>query len=429
MYTYDKVVLPNGLRVVFLHMPHVQSTVTAAYVGMGSRYEPPETEGLSHLLEHMLFRGARGYADSIDLLGAIADIGGAADAFTSPEYAAFLMSSHARRAGQAFKLLADVLLGADLREDDLDVERNIVLAELEDFKAADGDYVSIEDIAYGLMWKVDQQPSLALGSQRILDSFTVKALREHYQTFFVPSNIVLCVAGRFDRDEMADAVARELGPLAGEQPELRADIVDDRGGPKCMFVPCPSPAVQVKLCHKAFSYRHPQLVTVLLIADVLGGGVSSRLMSRVRESAGLVYDISCHPSLFGDVGSVDIHTRCDSKSMAEIVRISLEELDRLLSEGVSEQELRRSEETAFTHTHFILDSPLDLATWFGVEELLIRPGKPETPEEQAEKIRDVSREQLLAVAREIFAPEGRNFVALGRAGWLQRRRARKLLGV
>lgn len=427
MYTYDKVTLPNGIRVLFLHMPHVHSAVCAAYVGMGSRYESPEHAGLSHLVEHMLFRGARGYERSVDLLASVEDIGGSADAFTSPEYAAFLMRSHARNAAKALQILMDLLLGAEFREDDLELERAIVLEEITEFQDSRGDYVSIDDMAYNLMWKKGGNGSLSFGDERGLRGFTVEDLRQHYDALFVPSNVVICIAGNFERPAMEAAIGDALAGLCGDRPELDAQTVDAQKSPKCLFTCVSSPSVQVKLCHKAFSYRHPQLVTMLLIGDVLGGGVSSRLMTGVREREGLVYEISGFPTLFSDAGSVDVFTRTSPRKLVKTIQAIVAELDRLAQDGITERELRRTEESVFTQMHMVMDNPMDMANWFGVEELLIGPESPDTPDAQAEKVRNVSRDEVVAVARQIFAPHRRNLVAVGPCGWLSRRRIRKLL--
>lgn len=427
MYTYDKIVLPNGLRVIFLELPHVHSAVCAAYVGMGSRYEPPNRAGLSHLVEHMLFRGARGYDGSVDFLEAVEDIGGSTDAFTSPEYAAFIMRSHARHAVTSLRLLGDLLLGGDFRSDDLELERAIVLEEIMEFKDSSGDYVSIDDIAYNLMWKKDGNGSLSFGNEQAIRDFATDDLGEHYKTLFVPSNAVICLAGNFQRQTMEEAIVETFGGLSGARPQLDAQIVDEQKAAQSTFVSIPAPSVQVKLCHKAFSYRHPDLLKMLLIADVLGGGVSSRLMSGVREREGLVYEIACFPTLFGDVGSVDVFTRTSARNLVRTIQAVLGEFNRLVDEGITERELRRTEESVFTQMHLVMDSPMDMANWFGVEELLVEPESPETPEDQAEKVRQVSQADVADVLQTVFSPDRRNLVVLGPCRWLARRKLRKLL--
>ncbi len=427
MYSYDKKTLSNGLRVIFLHMPHVHSVVCSAFVGMGSRYETPEQAGLSHLVEHMLFRGARGYKNSQELLEAIDDFGGASDAVTCPEYSAFITSAHARRAEDALRVLIDLLLGGDFREEDLRVEREIVIEEIGAFKGADGDYVSIDDMAYDLMWKRKQTHAPSFGTERSLRSFTVDDLRAHYERFFTPRAMVLCLAGRFDRGALERRIEDELGGLAGDKPQVEGAVADDQRRPQCLFARFPSAGVHVKLCHKAFSYRDPELTAMLIAADILGGGVSCRLMSAARERAGLVYDISCAPTLFRDVGSIDIHTRTSRGNLVKTLRVILDELDRLVQEGVTERELRRTEESVFTQMHYVMDSSMEMANWFGVEELLSEPETPETPERQAEKVRNTTKEEVDNLLRRVFRPDRRNLVVVGQTGPWLKWRARRLL--
>ena len=427
MYAYDKVTLANGLRVLFLDMPHVHSVVCAAYVGMGSRYDPPEAAGLSHLVEHMVFRGARGYDDSLGLLEAVDDIGGAADAFTCPEYSAFILSAHTRNAAKAVQILSDLLLGGNFRAEDLELEQDIVIEEIGAFRGPGDDYVSIDDMAYNLMWKTDGSGIPSFGTERSIRAFTVADVRRHHERLFVPPSMVLCVAGRFDRKELEGTIADAFGSQFGEKLQVDSRIADEQDAPRSRFFPFRSSTVQVKLCHKAFSYRHPHLMAMLIIADVLGGGVSCRLMTGVRERAGLVYDIACVPTLFGDVGSVDVLTRTSKGNLIKTVRAVLDELDRLVQDGITEHELRRTEESVFTQMHYVMDSSLEMANWFGVEELLSEPETPETPEIQAEKVRNVSQDEVLDVLRQIFRPSRRNLVVLGPCGWWKRLKIRDSL--
>ena len=427
MYTYDKLALANGLRIIFVDMPHVHSMVCTAYVGMGSRYEAPQQAGLSHLVEHMLFRGARSYDDSLGLLGAVDDIGGAADAFTSPEYSVFTLSVHPRHGCKAVQIMIDLILGGEFRQKDLDLEREIVLEEISAFRGSRGDYVCIDDMAYNLMWKRNGAGSTSFGTDRSIKSFTVGDLRRHYESFFVPEGTVICIAGRFDREVVEEMIAEAFGPLSGTKPEVNAEVSDEHDGPKSQFVRYPSQAVQVKLCHKAFSYRHPHFTAMLIIADVLGGGVSCRLMTNVRELAGLVYDITCAPMPFGDVGSLDIMTSMSKGNLVKTVRAVIDEIDRLTQDGITEQELRRTEERVFSHIHYVMDSTLDMANWFAEEELLNEPETPETPEVRAEKVRNVSCDEVLDVSRQIFKPSRRNLVALGPTGWWKRMQVRDML--
>ena len=166
---------------------------------------------------------------------------------------------------------------------------------------------------------------------------------------------------------------------------------------------------------------------MLLLADVLGGGISSRLLLNVREKLGLVYDISCYPTMFSDVGSIDIFTSTKKENFEKTTQSVMDEVHKLFHEGITEQELSRTEERVFSHMQFVMDSPLAMANWFGIEELLITPETPDTPEKQAQKIHDIKLEDVHKVISEIFVPEKRNFIVVGAYGLLSKKRTIAML--
>jgi predicted Zn-dependent peptidase len=428
MYSYERQVLPNGLRVLYIQLPHIHSVVMAAYIGVGSRYEVEERMGISHLLEHMLFRGAREFKSSLELLQAVDDIGGEIDAYTSPEHSAVLLQVHSRHCQRGLGLLGDVVLGGHFRQEDLETEKLIIQEEIGQFMNNKGDYICIDDLSYNLMWKTGSLNASSFGDKKTVERISRGNLEEHYRRFFVPENMVLCVSGNFDEREVGRWVAESFGQFKGKLEVKKPSHVVEQDAPRSVFKSAPSRTVSLKLCHKAYPYKHPKVLITYLIADVLGGGISSRLLSNVRERLGLVYEIASYPTLFSDVGSVDIYTYTKKANFEKTVKAIMEEIHRLVENGITQEELKRTEERVFSQMQLTMDSPMAMASWFGIEELLIRPEKPERPEVQAEKVHNIELEEVAEVTREIFAPERRNLVAVGSTGWLERKRVRRLLG-
>lgn len=427
MYTYEKEVLHNGLRVLYTRMPHIHSVVMAAYIGMGSRYERDEKLGLSHLLEHMLFRGPTGFKDSLELLQAVDDIGGEIDAYTSPEHSAILVQVHNKHSKRALEILGGILLGGNFREGDIYTEKHIIQEEMGQFVDNKGDYVCIDDISYNLMWKTGSLNSVSLGDKKTIANISKADLEEHYDMFFVPENVVVCISGNFDKEKVRSWVEDTFGKFRGKLTTSKPPLIVEQKAPKCVFKKISSQTTRFKLCHKAYPYKHPSVLTTLLIADVLGGGISSRLPSNVRERLGLVYEIATYPTLFSDVGSVDIYTSTKKTNLEKTVTAVMGEVNKLVESGISQKELRRTEERVYSQMQFIMDSPLSMANWFGTEELLIKPAEPDRPEIQARKVHNVTPEEVSRVIGEIFVPERRNLVVVGPTGLWERKRVRKLL--
>ncbi len=410
-----------------IRLPHIHSVVVAAYIGIGSCYEKNEKLGLSHLLEHMLFRGPRGFKDSLALLQAVDDIGGEIDAYTSPEHSAILIQVHKKHSKKALDILGDILLGGNFREEDIYTEKHIIQEETSQFMDNKGDYVCLDDISYNLMWKTGLPNSTLFGNKKTIASITKEDLEEHYDRFFVPENVVLCISGNFDKGDVQSWVGDTFGGFRGKLNVNKPPLIVEQKAPKCVFKKASSHTTHFKLCHKAYPYKHPNVLTALLIADVMGGGISSRLSSNLRERLGLVYDITSYPTLFSDVGSVDIYTSTKKANFEKTMTAVMGEVDKLVESGISREELTRTEERVYSQMQFIMDSPLAMANWFGTEELLIKPVKPDRPEIQAQKVHNITPEKVSKVIREVFVPERRNLVVVGPTGFRERKRVKKLL--
>ncbi len=427
MYTYSKEALPNGLRVIFIEMPHIHSVVLSAYIGVGSRYEEERHLGVSHLLEHMLFRGTRQFANSFELLQAIDNIGGDSDAYTSPEHTAVIIQVHNKYIKNALSILGDLLLGANFKQYDIEIERRIILEEMKQFVDVKGDYVCIDDMSFSLMWKDGATEAPLFGDEKTIAAVTEENINTHYKKFFVPENIVLCISGNFEKEPVAhhikDLFGNLQGKFTGQKPPLKTTQIE----PRYLFKKSPSQTVSFKLCHKAYPYKHKNVLITLLISDVLGGGISSRLSLNVREKLGLVYEIACYPTMFSDVGSIDIYTSTKKGNLEKTTKAVMDEIHKFYREGITEQELKRTEARVFSQTQLIMDSPLAMANWFGIEELLLAPQTPDTPEKQAQKIHDIKLEDIQKVVSEIFVSEKRNFIAVGTYSWLSKKRIIELI--
>ncbi|MFQ5965241.1 MAG: M16 family metallopeptidase [Candidatus Scalinduaceae bacterium] len=427
MYKYSKEVLANGLRVIYIEIPHIHSVVIASYVGMGSRFENNEQLGISHFLEHMLFRGTRRFENSYELFKSIDDIGGDIDAYTAPEYSAVTIQVLNKYLENGLKILSDILLGGNFNVNDIETERLILKEEIGQFKDAKGDYICIDDISYNLMWKENSIDIASIGDEKTLSAITKDELTTHYKKFFVPENVVICISGNFKKDKTSNFVRKIYDNFQGKYKVKKPPITNKQTSPRHVFKKSPAHMISLKLCHKAYPYKHKNVVIVLIITDILGGGISSRLVSNIREKLGLVYEISSYPTMFSDVGSIDIYTSTHTNNFSKTLTAVMDEINKLLRNGISDEDLKRTEERVFSQMQLIMDGPLAMVNWFGVEELLLCPQIPETPENLAEKVRNVKREQVYQVMKEIFVPEKRNLIVIGPCKWKDKRKAIRTL--
>lgn len=414
--------LPNGLRVIYVRMPSFHSAIAIAYLRMGPRFETPEQNGLSHFVEHVLFKGTRRFPDPVAVSREIDAYGLELNGATMPEYTEIVAGSHARHFRHALELLAEILLHPRFAPEHVEVERRVVLEEMSQYRDLAGEGASIDELCNELMWPHEGYRFSCLGAEDRVAEFTREDVEAHYRRFLTAGNLVLCVAGNFSERDVADALGPVLHGLSGGGTAASRGLDGQQSGARRLFRSAPTQLAHVKLCHKACSYHDPEVYPILLISDILGGGVTSRLFARLREREGLVYDISSGTTLFADCGWVDVATTTRRGKLADTVEATLEEIRRLADEGVGESQLQCVKERVACGMEILEDSPGDVAEWLGAREVLLAPAKLVTPTDEAERLQAVTPEEIRRVAQQVFQPARRSLVVVGPTSWLQRRR-------
>ncbi|MEG9431565.1 M16 family metallopeptidase [Terriglobus sp. ADX1] len=331
--------LPNGMLVLTERMPHVRSVSLGVWIGTGSRDEQAEENGLSHFVEHMVFKGtttrsARDIARETDA------IGGNLDAFTGKETVCFNIKVLDSNVPTAMNILADLVLNPTFTPDDIAREQSVVLEEIK-MDEDNPDYL-IHEIHTANFWKNDPLARSILGTAKTVSSFDEAAVRRFHSERFVPSNMVFSAAGHLEHEEMIAEVTRYFGALAATS-DTRTRFPE----------PAPTPHItlrnkksleQVQICLGVPAPRvdHPDRYALYLLSSILGGGMSSRLFQSVREEAGLAYSIYSELSPFRDTGALSIYAGTSIEKTQEMLRLILEEFRRIKAESVSEDELERA---------------------------------------------------------------------------------------
>ena len=346
--------LSNGLRVAVTPIPHSQAAVLAAYVGVGSRDEARATLGLSHYLEHMLFKGTERRPEATAISAAIEGAGGALNAFTTRELTAYWNRVPFDRLALAMDVLADSVQYSLLEEREIERERGVICSEIR--RAHDqpaqraGQLISTA--AYGghpLAWEI-------AGDLDSVGAVTRGHLADHIDRWYRPENIVLSIAGNVDIDQ-AVALAEQHWSAApgGLRPQRRqadTEVAED---------PVRVEQRPIEQCNLALALRSgarldPDRYALALLNEVLGRGMSSRLFREVRERRGLAYSVGSYAAAFDDTGHLGISAGVNAEDVLETVEVILRELERLIREPVSDEELARAREHAIGSFRLSLDS-------------------------------------------------------------------------
>lgn len=401
---YEKIILPNGVRIVTDPMPGFRSAAIGLWVGAGSRYESAGENGAAHFIEHMLFKGTEKYTAS-ELAAVMDSIGGQINAFTTRDSTCFyarVLDTHLDTAAQ---LLADMFFHSRFDPADIDSERNVILEEIHMYDDSPEDLV-VERLLSKCFKGALGRP--VCGTARSLAGLDRAALRRFMTEKYVPERLVIALSGSFTQENVQH-IAQLFSPLpAGGSCSAR----------KCQY----TPAFTVK--RKASEQNHlclgfPGVCTtassryaVSLMSQILGGGMSSRLFQSVRERRGLCYSIYTFSNSFDETGFFGIATALSQDTELQALALIQEELRRFLEDGVTPEELSRAREQAKSSLVMGLESTSSRMSKLGFWELAA--GSCPSTDERLAAYDAVTREDVLNIAWEILDFNRMSFSVVGR---------------
>ncbi|MBI3932998.1 MAG: insulinase family protein [Acidobacteria bacterium] len=335
-----KETLDNGLTLLTEVMPHVRSVAIGVWLKRGSRHERPEQTGLSHFIEHMVFKGTKNR--SAEAIAAQVDsIGGHMDAFTSKEYAAFHLKVLDDHLPLAVDILGDIVLNPLFDPTEMTKEKKVIFEEMSMVEDTPDDLVV--ELYTQAFWPDHPLGRPILGTRRSVKGFTRDHLAGFFRSVYHPGNILIAAAGNLDHGALSGLVRRHFGALAGGRsngsgrpPKAAARIITRSK----------QELEQIHLClgAPAFPQAHPDRYASYILNTVLGGSMSSRLFQKVREKRGLVYSISSGVTSYSDAGTLTVYAGTSLDSVDEVVRLTVEEFRRLKGEPIPDEELRRAKD-------------------------------------------------------------------------------------
>jgi len=424
MTEYQKTTLPNGLRVVTVEMPHLHCAEMACYVKVGGRNEESATAGISHFLEHMIFRGTREWPTSLELERAFEAIGGAVNAATDAETTFYHSRLHPDRVAEGTALFASMLRRPLLA--DLEIERRIILEEaLEDYNER-GEEVNPDNLTARLLWPGHPLSLPIIGTRDSIRGIDAEGLRGYHAAYYTPANTVLVVAGPVRHETVAAAAVDHFGDWQGAPlpPTLLHSGSDGRGAPESIWVRDSDSQVAVQFAFRLPGRQSRHGVALRILRRVLSGGVTSRLMLRLRETLGLTYSIEANLSLFEECGCFSIDFSVAPENLTAAVREVLAVLEGLCREAVGAGELERVVCSYLYDLDFSRDHADDMTVRYGWGELV---GYLRTLEADRREIAGVGADALLETARELFVPGSLKVAFAGPFGAKDRRAVEKLL--
>ncbi|MEO6924427.1 MAG: pitrilysin family protein [Bryocella sp.] len=407
--------LRNGLLVLTERMSYVRSVAMGVWVDCGSRDESPETNGISHFIEHMVFKGtttrsAQQFAREVDA------IGGNLDAFTGKETICFNIKVLDENVPAALDLLSDLVLHPTLTPDDIAKERSVILEEIK-MDEDNPDYL-VHELFTQNFWKHDALGRPILGTAKTVSSFTQQLVLEEYARRFTPANMVFSAAGNLDHDAFVAQVEAAFSSLSATSSGKLARRNNPQTFPHVTLKNKKSlEQVQFCLAVPSLEVSHPDRFGVHLLNSILGGGMSSRLFQSIREDHGLAYSIYSEMNPFRDTGSLAVYAGCSAENAREVLRLTLAELARIKDEPVSEEELDRARNQSKGNMVIGLES--SGARMSNLARQQMYHGRFFAVDEITAEIDRVTAADIQRLARQLLVPETMALTLLGNLGSLK----------
>ncbi|MED3660448.1 pitrilysin family protein [Ureibacillus sp. FSL K6-8385] len=389
----------NGVRIVYEHIPYIRSISVGIWVGAGSRFELPEENGITHFIEHMLFKGtstrtARQIAEEFDR------IGGELNAFTTKENTCYYAKVLNHHGILAIDILADMFFHSVFEKNELEKERQVVLEEI--LMSEDAPDDDIHERLWRVMYPDDALGLPILGTKETLQTFDRNMIQNYMDKHYYPKNVVISLAGNISKELLLHIESlfghfepsEKAVPLHLTYPKFHSGhFVKERDVEQS----------HIAMSYPAISVKDQNYFSFIALNNIIGGNMSSRLFQEVREEKGLAYTIYSYPSCYMDVGAITIYGSTNNQQLSILHETIVKSIEKIKRDGVTEGELENGKEQLKASFLLNMESMTNRMTRNGKNELIF--GRHLTIDEIIEKIEAISMDSVTALIQKIFSVE------------------------
>ncbi|MFN8533696.1 MAG: pitrilysin family protein [Dehalococcoidia bacterium] len=406
---YHKSVLSNGLRVVTAPMPHTRSATVTIFVGAGSRYEADDVAGISHFVEHMLFKGTARRPTPREISEEIEGVGGILNAATDREMTVYWAKVPHTSFEPTFDCLVDMVRNSLFDPAELEKERKVIIEELN--MVHDSPQQLVDLLIDEVVWPHQPLGRDIAGTKQSVSAISRDHQLEYVRRQYSPGNTVISIAGHVEHDQalaLADRLffgweAREVAPMI--------PVVDRQVAPRLKLLTKRTEQAHLSISIRALDAHHPDRYALDLLNIILGEGMSSRLFLEIRENQGLAYDVHSYSSRFQDTGALTVYAGVDPKRIDAAIVAVLRELARFKNEPVSTHEFTKAKDLVKGRMLLRLEDSRAVASSYGNQELL--EGEILTADDLVRIIDTVTIEDLQRVAKDLFLDDRLNLAVVG----------------
>ncbi len=408
---YKKHILSNGLRILTIPMPSFESATALVMVGAGSRYETKKNNGISHFLEHMAFKGTKKRPTAMDISSLIDGIGGEFNAFTGKEYTGYYVKAGKNNVEITLDVLSDMLQNSRLDPAEIEKEKGVIIEEINLYE--DMPMRKISDVYEQLLYDDTPMGWDIAGEKDVIRSITRDDFIEYLSSLYSPHNMAVVVAGGIDEQKIVELVEDYFGKMKKFETKKPEGVIEKQEKPQILIRLKKTEQIHIALGVRTVSIDNPEKYPLSVLASILGGGMSSRLFSEVREKRGLAYYVKSHSDEYLDCGSLVSLAGIDPKRVKEAVEVMMQEY-RKVGEGkmhITDAELRKAKEYIKGHLVLELEDSRSVCTFYAHQELLEK--EVLNPDDVLAKVDAVTKEDIEEVGKKYFINRGLNLALIG----------------
>lgn len=398
---YKKTVLKNGINLVNVPIKNIDTTTTLFLFPVGSRYEKKNLNGISHFIEHLMFKGTAKRPTSLDITREFDKIGAQYNAFTGKDQTGYWVKTTNKKTKIAFEVLSDMTFNSVFDKQEIEREKGVICEEIKMFEENPLFYA--DDFFERGLYGDHSLGRFVAGDEKKVRGITQKDLENYWYKFYQPNNLVLTVSGGISYQESKKIAQKYLGEIKSRKNKnnyfsFKESDQNKKSSVEILYKNLAQ--AQVMLGGIAYPHNHPKINFLRLLMVILGGNMSSRLFSEIREKRGLAYSVYARNYCYQDTGHYLISAGVDKKRVFETVKVILDELKKIKKYGIDNQELKIAKDYLIGTTKLALEDSAKVASFYGGQLLLTK--KIETLEQKFKKIKEITKEDIEKTAKNIF---------------------------
>ncbi len=408
---FKKTIFKNGLRLITAPMKDTSTVTVIVTAGVGSKYEAKPVNGISHFLEHMFFKGTKKRPRTKDISGALDSVGGEFNAFTGKEQTAYYAKVDAKHFDLALDVVSDIYLNSKIEEKEIDRERGVIIQEIKMYE--DTPIVNIGDVFEELLYGDQPAGWEIIGTEKNIRQIKRQDFANHIKNFYTASNTVVCGAGNIEEKKAIEEIEKVFEKMEKGKNTSKKNIIEKQSAPRVKIKKKKTDQAHLILGFRAYDMFHPDRYALTLLANILGGSMSSRLFLSVRERLGLAYYISASYENYSDSGylGVKMGVDIDPKKIKKAVKTVMKEIRKMRDKKVSDKELKKAKDNLKGRMALTLESSDEIASFLVSQELARK--KIMRPKEIIDQINKVTAADIARVAKDIFKNEKINLAMIG----------------